>query len=278
MSKCVGHKTAILVAKSPVRIMAGGKTPGTPIPLGATIVALGVDLASPITGLPTLESRVVRVNWPDMSTPDIDADGWKRIARALSALRKPIYVSCAAGHGRTGTCLAILCHMLGQMPKKADPVEWIRSVYCSHAVETSGQMTYIEQITGRKTTQKASQGAWQSSGTGYSTNKSPDFVEGAVWDAKTSSWKSPDKFDFSGKVAAKYCKGQGDKCPKTVHPPVRYCPACQEKEGLNPDGTVKGSDAGPAATNVDARGTFPEMPKTGKEQIKAKYFPDQKES
>lgn len=285
---CVGHKAAILVAKSPVRILAGGKMPGTPIPLGATIVALGVGLESPITGLPGLESRVVRVDWPDMSTPNIDADGWKRIARALAALRKPIYVSCSAGHGRTGTCLAILTHMLGQMPKKADPVEWVRGIYCPSAVETAGQIAYVEKITGRASTAKASQG-WsqgasytgsQSGGsyTGYSSG-SKDYHEGEVWDVKTSSWKpkgseTSKKFDFETPKAVTYCKGQGDKCPKVVKAPARYCEKCQDKEGLNADGSRK-SDAGAAATEVIPRGTFPPMPVTGKEAIKQKYFPDQ---
>ncbi len=270
--KCVGHKTAILVCKAPVRILAGGKSPGTPIPLGSTILSLGVSLESPVQGLPALESRVVKVDWPDMSTPAIDAEGWKRIARALAALRKPIYVSCNAGHGRTGTCLAILAHFLGQMPKKMDPVEWVRAHYCPSAVETKGQVEYISAITGRESKAGGSQSTGSyttttSKGTSYSGHTSP-YEDGMVWDTKTNSWKhksepGAQQYDFSGKGKSYYCKGKGDKCTNRVTQSPGFCQECQDKEQVTVDGKPK--------PKVEPRGTFEEMPKTGKDMTK--YFP-----
>jgi polymorphic toxin system DSP-PTPase phosphatase-like protein len=271
MSKCVGHKQAVVVCKAPVRILAGGKSPGTPIPLGSTILSLGVNLESPVQGLPALESRVVRVDWPDMSTPAIDAEGWKRIARALAALRKPIYVSCNAGHGRTGTCLAILAHFLGQMPKKMDPVEWVRAHYCPSAVETKGQVEYIAEITGRETKAHGSNGGGTvthtvSSTGGYKAQTSP-YEEGMVWDSKTNSWvQKQTKYDFS-KGPSYYCKGMGDKCTSRVTIKGGFCTKCQEKEGVTPEGEPVG-----AKPPVEPRASFPEMPKTGKPDM-TKYFP-----
>jgi protein-tyrosine phosphatase len=59
-----------------------------------------------------------------------------------------VVVHCWAGHGRTGTALAILAVLLGAAPP-GDPVAWLRSVYCREAVETDGQLRYVGEITGR---------------------------------------------------------------------------------------------------------------------------------
>jgi hypothetical protein len=156
VDKCNGHKHAALVYKSPVKIWAGGKSPNTPIPIGSTVLDLVGGLRSPISGLDALESRIVRIDWPDMGIPAIDREGWQRIAKALVNLRKPIMVACLAGHGRTGTCLTILGCLLGQIPRKMDPVLWVRDHYCANAVESKSQIDYIEEMTQRSTAAKPS--------------------------------------------------------------------------------------------------------------------------
>lgn len=181
MNKCPGHKEPILLYKSPVKVWAGGKTPNTPIPIGSTVLDLVGGLKSPILGLDALESRIVRIDWPDMGIPAIDAEGWRKIVKAIVNLRKPIFMACGAGHGRTGTALVIFGCLSGQIPKKMDPIFWVRDRYCPNAVEAKGQVEYIERITGRTTTAKPSGGSWtgqdwpkfdekgKGKGTGYPT-------------------------------------------------------------------------------------------------------------
>lgn len=177
MATCPGHTQARLVYKSPVRISAGGAIPNTPIPIGATVLDLHGTLKSPITGLPALESQIIKIHWPDMGIPAIDRDGWKRIAKALSNIRRPLFVACGAGHGRTGTALVILGCLLNQIPKKLDPVLWVRDHYCPCAVESKAQLDYIQMVTERTTTAKPSQG------------------NGQVW-KDTSAWKPEDGYRY----------------------------------------------------------------------------------
>jgi hypothetical protein len=177
-ARCSGHSAAIKVFNSPVKVFAGGFTPRTPIPIGATVLDLHGGLHSPITGHPMLESQVIKINWPDMSIPAIDRDGWLRVARVLSNLRRPLFVGCGAGHGRTGTALVIIGCLLGQIPKKADPVVWIRDHYCENAVETTSQIKYIEAITLRSSAAKPSHGSgnW-SSQTSWERRDEPKWEE-----------------------------------------------------------------------------------------------------
>jgi len=102
-----------------------------------------------IEGLPGYKPILIRLEWPDMATPDMTAPDWRWLVGRLRALRRPLHVSCAQGHGRTGSALAILAHFLGAMPAKADPVAWVREVYCPDAIETGAQIHYIETVTGR---------------------------------------------------------------------------------------------------------------------------------
>lgn len=98
---------------------------------------------------------VLRIDWPDYSTPDMSERHWQELYDDIiaSGVRR-VYVSCQGGHGRTGTFLAIMCHYAGVLPaaKKEDPVLFIRRIYCNKAVESGSQLDYFEEITGRKTT------------------------------------------------------------------------------------------------------------------------------
>lgn len=93
---------------------------------------------------------VLSVDWSDGGTPVMDEQWWDMLYDAL--LKKVdghVGIHCQGGHGRTGTALAILAAKAG-LRKKGCPVLWVRKNYCSRAVETSGQIKYIEKMTGMK--------------------------------------------------------------------------------------------------------------------------------
>jgi len=80
------------------------------------------------------------------------AQDWEALANDLLALKKPVFVACLGGHGRTGTALAILLDLWGAIPSDEDPVRFVRTAYCPEAVETQGQYEYVAKMTGRTLT------------------------------------------------------------------------------------------------------------------------------
>ena len=77
---------------------------------------------------------------PDFSVPSkeiLDAG----LAETVDAIlkRRPVYVGCMAGRGRTGLFLAILAKTFGI----ENPVEYVRQHYFPHAVETDGQYKFV---------------------------------------------------------------------------------------------------------------------------------------
>lgn len=149
--KCPGHYKPTLIWESPFPVYAGSsKAEPTP---GATFIDLA-DLARPLIQTAGLEwgyshSPRIAIRWPDMSAPALTKQDWQDIADNLEQDNKPVYVSCNAGHGRTGTTLAILGCLLGAIPEGC-PVTWLRKGYCDDEVETQSQMDYVAKITGRE--------------------------------------------------------------------------------------------------------------------------------
>lgn len=92
---------------------------------------------------PTLD-----IMWPDFGTPELGWQWWDRLVEALRALPKgsDVGIHCMGGHGRTGTALAILAALSEQTD--GDPVQWVRDRYCEEAVESAGQIGYVEEVTG----------------------------------------------------------------------------------------------------------------------------------
>lgn len=99
------------------------------------------ELAPP----PTLD-----IDWPDFGTPSLDKQWWTDFVTALQVIDQDtdVGVYCYGGHGRTGTALAILGSLAGLVPVGKDAVSWVRENYCDSAVESWGQIDYIEEITG----------------------------------------------------------------------------------------------------------------------------------
>ena len=55
-----------------------------------------------------------------------------------------VELGCLGGHGRTGTALACLAVLAGTSPPAA--VAWVRSAYCSQAVETPDQEAFVASL------------------------------------------------------------------------------------------------------------------------------------
>jgi hypothetical protein len=83
-------------------------------------------LVWPDFGIPT-DRRSVRVHLIDLHD------------RARSG--EQVELGCLGGHGRTGTALAYLAVLSG-LPA-ADAVAWVRANYCSEAIETPDQETFV---------------------------------------------------------------------------------------------------------------------------------------
>ncbi|HEV8065938.1 MAG TPA: protein-tyrosine phosphatase family protein [Acidimicrobiales bacterium] len=84
------------------------------------------------------------IAWPDFGVP---ADGAAARAALVDVLRRAsdgesVEIGCLGGHGRTGTALACLAVLAGVEPSEA--VAWVRSHYCSQAVETAEQAAFVE--------------------------------------------------------------------------------------------------------------------------------------
>ena len=55
-----------------------------------------------------------------------------------------VHIGCVGGHGRTGTIIACMHHMLD--PSDEDRVEWVRREYCRRAVEGFEQESFVREF------------------------------------------------------------------------------------------------------------------------------------
>ena len=53
---------------------------------------------------------------------------------------KRVHVGCIGGHGRTGLVLSALVAQMTGMP---DPISYVRKHYCTKAVESTEQVTFL---------------------------------------------------------------------------------------------------------------------------------------
>lgn len=137
----------------------------------------------------------------DFGTPNVKRATWVALANAIRSLMEQgesVLLACNGGHGRTGTAASILCYLLN--PDVGDPVTYLRSVYCTHAVETRAQHLYVNQMCNLPepavveykhdaTTQ------WTYYGGGGSA-----WQPGDIWDAATGKWVKADAPKLAGNL------------------------------------------------------------------------------
>lgn len=83
------------------------------------------------------------VDWPDFGLPANTEAFVGALKAALDRARsgQDIEIGCYGGHGRTGTALACLAVLAGH--PALDAVAWVRSNYCTKAVETPEQEAFV---------------------------------------------------------------------------------------------------------------------------------------
>lgn len=96
---------------------------------------------------------VVYISCPDYSVPSLGKKFWLDLIDTINIEWQAgritgVTVCCVGGHGRTGTALSILASLTGRC--ESDPVAFVRKHYCEKAVESKGQIEYIEAMTGTK--------------------------------------------------------------------------------------------------------------------------------
>ncbi len=162
-----------------LELYGGGFSRGVQVHIADLIVDLtGYREQGPITlNGPASESPALRplvalglptifIDWPDGGVPALGREDWEAIAQALKdfAAQHPrktvrVLVACQGGHGRTGTALAILGTLLGLWSQQ-DPVAYLRANYCSWAVETEAQISYLLGLGINTKAQGSYSGAW----------------------------------------------------------------------------------------------------------------------
>ncbi len=90
--------------------------------------------------------------WENYKAPDLSRLDWEDLVYSLP--KGNIAVCCFGGHGRTGTALAIIYGLLSN--DGADPVKKIRHLYRPESCESTEQVRYVQNITGRDCQAKAS--------------------------------------------------------------------------------------------------------------------------
>lgn len=164
-----------------------------------------VNIANPTPGLAAFAAKyattVMKISWPDMGIPKWTKEMWTDLVAAIIADKaiKSVYICCMGGHGRTGTAAAIIGSMLHVIPENECPVEWLRTTYCKSVVESASQLTYIEDMTGRKVKAQAAKGYYGGSTT----------TTGKAWDSPADASWSP----------GEYCGEFFD--PKTLKPTMK---------------------------------------------------------
>jgi protein-tyrosine phosphatase len=155
-----GDTLAIKLGK--LSIYCGGSSRGggfTPVKLVVDLKGSELQVVRVFGGDPDWEAvghlvkdnHVISINWPDYDVPNLGKKFWQAFVATLlkksAKTEYSIYVGCLGGHGRTGTAMAIIAHLLG-ICKNEDPVTFIRNKHCKNAVESERQLKYIEKICG----------------------------------------------------------------------------------------------------------------------------------
>lgn len=150
-----------------------------------------MDSASEERTLPWLSFKI-----KDFGVPTVKRETWVALAAAIKQLLdqgSDVLLACQGGHGRTGTAAAIICYLLNS--EVGDPVTYLRSVYCEHAVETRRQHLYVNrmcELPEPPMLEYKHEYAWTGGNTWKASNS---WQPGYTWDTKTNQWVDPNKQD-----------------------------------------------------------------------------------
>ena len=96
---------------------------------------------------------LIELEWPDYSIPtNVGRDFWVQLVEDIKTNDiKSVSTQCMGGHGRTGVQLCILAHMMIPVDQHTwkdagELIQYIRDVYCHHAVEAPSQQKYIADV------------------------------------------------------------------------------------------------------------------------------------
>jgi len=184
------------VASKPVKIYGGGWSRGFEEMEQAIILDLAdvvtfgkveffnMDAPEGLSASAGADFQLIKIKWQDMGVPDLNAGFWYELADYILVQDKPVIACCVGGHGRTGTCLAILVSLFDLVPADKCPVQWLRLKYCYNAVETKDQIEYVKYVTGREVLAKQA--------------KEP-LVWSAIKSGAGRTWSNDDyKFNYGG--------------------------------------------------------------------------------
>lgn len=122
----------------------------TPSVLDADVyVGLDSSFVSHSSLLPWTPAVGVSFQIQDMSVP-ADIDQYKKLIEWLVSqivAGKKVHIGCIGGHGRTGLVLSTLVKV---MTGEEDAITYVRAHYCPKAVETSGQIEWLNKHFGIK--------------------------------------------------------------------------------------------------------------------------------
>jgi hypothetical protein len=91
-------------------------------------------------------SPQVVIDWSDMKAPPVSPGFWSQfVFMTKAAGYKSVLFYCIGGHGRTGTALASILIEVGGL-SASDAVDWVRTKYCKHAIETQSQVDYLKLV------------------------------------------------------------------------------------------------------------------------------------
>lgn len=108
-------------------------------------------------------------DWTDGAAAPVGLDFWEPWVKDLQKVKGNIGLYCMGGHGRTGTCAAIILAFAKVLPPETDVVKFLRKKYCEEVVESKAQVDYLK-LLGIETDEKPSRSYYS---TGYGTGAIP---------------------------------------------------------------------------------------------------------
>lgn len=181
--------------------------------LGRIEVRCNLEAAQILDPYIATETPSLSIDWPDYGVPHFGRKWWHKLAESIRRVEGKVIVTCLGGHGRTGTCIAILAKLLGLVPDGACPVEWLRALYCKSVVESWSQIEYIEKILEIKVAAKPRLGFYDGESVFAALKKAEEKdAEGfsKMYPKGKDPVKGPHKWTMSIRKAKRILRKRGD--------------------------------------------------------------------